>query len=141
MAVTRFGDARTLRPRRAHEPQDQPDRDHHDGAEQEIGSYRAYRIPAQVPDRLEHAQKAVGDVAGSEVERAQDDADEQAKQKQPQRYRERRPTKESAHAVRHGILPGPQSTTTKITMLKQPASSPASRAGRPRGAACPSAGG
>ena len=77
--------------RRAHEAHDQPDRNDHDGAEQEIAPYPAHRIEAHVPDRLDHAPEAVDDVARVEAERVQDHADQHAQEDEPERDCERRP--------------------------------------------------
>src|ERR1043166_649468 len=104
MAVTRFPDTETSWPRRAREPDDQPDRDHHDGAEQEVAPQPAHRVEAHVPYRFDHPADALDDVAGIEAEGVQDDADQDAEQHQPHQDGERRSTEETADVgIRHEV--------------------------------------
>src|SRR3954463_16460277 len=80
----------------SHEPYDQPDRDHDDGAEQEIAPCPAYRVKAHVPDRLDHPADAFDDITGIEAERRENDADKNTQQHQAEEHGKRRAAEKTA---------------------------------------------
>ena len=83
----------------AHEAHDQPDRDHHDGAEQEIAPQPAHRVEAHVPDVQDEAAKLSMMFHGIEAEHVQDDADQDHSRMSRNDHRKRRAAEETVDGV------------------------------------------
>src|SRR5262245_18235111 len=85
----------SLPARRSHESDDQPDRDHQHGAEQEVAPESDDDVKAHVPDVLEQLADAAEDVERIEPEDPQDKSDEDREQDQLDNHR-RPPSAEEA---------------------------------------------
>src|SRR5215470_5026176 len=140
MRKVEWGSASTRRP---HQPHDQPDRHDQHGAEQEIAPQPLEGLVPHVPDGLEKLPDAANDVERIEPEHLENEADQDRQQRQPDEDEEWPPAEEARQRV--GLTGGVGHLRFLGRDLWLPcgrqASLPASRAGRPRPAACPSAAG
>src|SRR5262249_2730556 len=75
--------------RRAHQPNDQPDRDHQDGAQQEVAPERDDRVEAHVPDVFDQLSNAADDVERIEPEHLEDEADQDREQHELEQHGQR----------------------------------------------------
>src|SRR3954453_3888738 len=103
-SVERFSDKTMLRTndlpaRRTENAHQQPDRDHDDGAEQEVAPQPVHGIEAEIPQPLEQETNAGDDIPGIEADRRQHDADEDREEAQEKRDRQRRAAEKAVQAV------------------------------------------
>src|SRR6266540_3098662 len=93
------GIAASLALRRPHQPDDQPDRDDDDRAEQEVAPDPPDRVETHVPDADYEPLDARNDVPRVESEHGQDDADQDRQQDQPHQHHERRAAEKAGHDI------------------------------------------
>src|SRR4051794_10162720 len=85
--------------RRAEDPRQHENRDHDDGAEQEVAPQPVDGIEAEIPQPLYQQPDAVDDIPGIEADRGEHHADQDRQQDQPERHRQRGAAEKARQAV------------------------------------------
>jgi len=85
--------------RGAQDAREQPDRNHDDGAEQEVAPQPVHRVEAEIPQTLEQQADAVDDIPGIEADRGEHDADQDREQDQAKRDRQRRAAEKAVQPI------------------------------------------
>src|SRR5215510_948847 len=151
--VIRKEELRSASTRRPHQAHDQPDRHHQHGAQKEVAPQPLEGLEAHVPDGLKELPDAADDVERIKLEHVENDTDQDRQERQLEYDGERPPAEEAGQRTRAlsgvgdlgfrgralGRTHGGQAITFHDLWLPcgARASLPASRAGRPRLAACP----